>query len=256
MEMRTSLRELTNHISTIALSALTASESPASSVLAYYIAVTNSLSNAVSHAVDTNKSITVPVSIPTPETFYLLLFTPSPHILSQLCGLLAQLKQLLEALLRSNNTLPEALSRTLNGYLMDSCNLLWRSRAFATTDANARACLLPDASIAALRDHSPRVDRDASLAGLFGLPWHPVLGSMARVAFLELESERAEDGEVELEVRHEGPVSQRSLVVLANEGGVRVEWKEYRGKVLDWLEERGMGGIKGLIFAALKNATG
>lgn len=138
---------------------------------------------------------------------------------------------------------------------MDTCNLLWRSRAFATADANARACLLPEASIAALRQYAPRIDRDASLAGLFGLSWHPLLGSMARAAFLEMESEMADkDGVGELEVTHEGPVSQRSLVVLANDGGVQVEWKEYRGKVLDWMEERGIGGVKGLIFAALKNA--
>lgn len=255
-EVRAGLKSLDLRVSTIALSALSTHESTASPILIYYTSTTNALSSALSRASDASKPLTLPIiSLPPPEIFYLLLFTPNAHTLSSLCTLLTTLKLLLERLIRQNTPIPESLPRSLNAYLMDTCNLLWRSRAFVSADQNAQACLLPDSSIGALREYVDGVDREANLAGLFGVPWHPSLSSLAHAAFVELEEANASAG-AERGPMHEGPVSQRSLVVLANEGGVDVSWREYRVKVLEWCEERGLGGIKSLILAVVKNALG
>jgi centromere protein I len=133
--------------------------------------------------------------------------------------------------------------------------LLWRSRAFARSDDGgvARGCLLPAAAAEQLQRWLPRVAPHAAHAALpaaFGLPTHPLLAALARDAFRELERRRVPRPDA---VRLEGPASQRALVVLASDGGVNVEWREYRVWVVEWLARMGLGGIKELIFAAMKD---
>ena len=57
----------------------------------------------------------------------------------------------------------------------------------------------------------------------------------------------------EIETRHAGPVTQRSLAGLGAEGGVRVGWAEYRLEVLRWLGEKGVGGVGELMFCTMKH---
>ena len=59
-----------------------------------------------------------------------------------------------------------------------------------------------------------------------------------------------------VEIRHAGPLSQRSLAVLGKEGGMRLGWREYRVHVLQWLEEMGVGGIGNLGRATMKGLMG
>lgn len=42
-------------------------------------------------------------------------------------------------------------------------------------------------------------------------------------------------------------MSQRTLAILAEEGAVVREWKEYRLEVTDWLAKRGVEGLAELI---------
>jgi centromere protein I len=87
---------------------------------------------------------------------------------------------------------------------------------------------------------------------MFGLSLHPLLSGISRSSFAELE-EAAALSEGPLEERHSGPVSLRSLVVLSNDGGLDISWEDYRIQVLDWMEKRGLGGVKELMQAIVKN---
>lgn len=70
------------------------------------------------------------------------------------------------------------------------------------------------------------------------------------------EREIAARGENEVHVRHAGPATQKSLLVLGREGGVVVGWKDYRLAVLSWLETRGLGGLGEFMGCTMKGLMG
>lgn len=77
----------------------------------------------------------------------------------------------------------------------------------------------------------------------------------------EIEDEKiATRGEKEFEqevrVRHAGPVTQKSLLVLGREGGVVVGWKDYRLAVLTYLKQRGMVGLAEFMGCTMKGLMG
>lgn len=53
-------------------------------------------------------------------------------------------------------------------------------------------------------------------------------------------------------IRHAGPVSQKSLARLREEGRVKVGWAEYRMGVLRWLAARGVRGVGELMGVTMK----
>jgi centromere protein I len=57
-------------------------------------------------------------------------------------------------------------------------------------------------------------------------------------------------------IRHAGPITQKTLITLGKEGGVKVDWKEYRVHVLRWLEGMGVGGVRELGGATMKGLLG
>lgn len=65
-----------------------------------------------------------------------------------------------------------------------------------------------------------------------------------------------EGGEAAVKVRHAGPITQKSLASLGREGGVKMDWKEYRVAVLRWLEGIGAGGVRELGGATMKGLLG
>ena len=71
---------------------------------------------------------------------------------------------------------------------------------------------------------------------------------------MEDEAEEQRPGSVR--VRHAGPITQKSLAALGREGGVKVDWKEYRVAVLRWLEGVGVKGIRELGGATMKGLLG
>ena len=80
---------------------------------------------------------------------------------------------------------------------------------------------------------------------------------MSIAAFRELEDKAIEDGEEHgIEMRHAGPVTQRSLAVLGADGGLEIGWAEYRLEVLKWLEGMGADGVRELMFCTMKHLIG
>lgn len=227
------VKALTEHASVLTLSLLSSYPATAS-VLAVTLSHFEAISDLLAHA-------PVPVGTPRPLTIYLLTFlAPSLPTLSGLCSVLARQKIALEIM--PPEVRPNIIA--FNGFLMDICNLLWRSRAFNTTDTNASGCLLPPPLLPALESYlsSP------ALSARFSLSHHPVLAALSIAAFRALEDGR----EDEIRIRHAGPIEQKSLGALADDGGVRVGWKEYRLRVLDWLAERGVEGIGALMGCTMK----
>ncbi|KXJ93054.1 Mis6-domain-containing protein [Microdochium bolleyi] len=271
-----------------------ASPQPPSNSTAIYDAVLNFYEESASLAVMANSqgqqtasssSSPLPylrIVIPPKPVVYLLSFSPCPSVFSRLCGILASYKT---AFSQAQQRKPKAGTGSskdglqqpqyaaayvdeFNGYLMDMCNLAWRSRAFGTSDANAHGCLLEPAVLDALaqyvRDGNSDADTDAvgssqlSLAALYSFSYSPVLGRFAATRLAELEDaeEEQEDGQA-LDVRHAGPVTKASLRQLADRGGVNISWEDFRVDVLDELvDAKGLGGIAELLYSTMTTLAG
>lgn len=68
-----------------------------------------------------------------------------------------------------------------------------------------------------LAEYTQGLEPAQGLGGLFGLSCHPALAGLSIAALREMEEEEVEagggEGEERVRVRHEGPVTQRSLAV-------------------------------------------
>lgn len=213
-----------------------------SSILSFYETVATSISHC-----PTNPNIRI--TTPSAEVVYRLTFTTSLSTLSRLCSILSTYKTAFEAGMSragEGSGYPREYVNHFNGFLMDICNCLWRNRALNREDTNALGCLVPPTVVLALRTYATGLGH--SLPTLFSLSNSSTLCALSIACFRDLE-EAAEDAEEgSLSIRHAGPVSQRSLTVLGNEGGLKVSWGNYRLEVLKWLEERGVKGVRELMF--------
>jgi centromere protein I len=236
--------DLTQHVSILAQSALTNTQDSSAAILTFY----EKTADTTNQNISTGRSY-LPLCLPPPSLLYPLAMPSSLSTLSRVCAVLTTYKLALETQIKSTTSFHADSTRTLNGYLMDICNLLWRSRALTTSDANSFGCLCPDDVELELQSYISRVNRDYALPKSFDFSHNPLLSSLSRTAFAE--NEGAVVGE--MRSSHAGPVTQQSLVVLGNEGGVVVSWKEYRVFMLRWLEERGVNGFKKLMFATMKD---
>ncbi|POR33164.1 Centromere protein I, partial [Tolypocladium paradoxum] len=146
----------------------------------------------------------VRIELPPAPLVYGFLFSGSLATLSRLCAVLAAYKRGFETAMATRAAArhhgagaagpridalayDRAYVNTYNGFLMDMCNCFWRARAFSDADADARGCMLPRATVAALADYVPAVDRAFALASLFSLSHAPALclQSIRRVRELE-----------------------------------------------------------------------
>lgn len=252
------ITSLTSHTSLLILTLLTTHQST-SHVLSYLETLSILVSQAASYP-------TLNIPVLDPLTIYLLTFLePSISSLSRLCSVLATHKLAIEAKLarppisspsseQPHAETPYKHSIThFNGFLMDICNLLWRSRAFNTSEPNACGCLLPPAILPYLATYTSSLQPPHLLQTCFSLSFHSVLASLSDAALRELEEQDiAARGESEVRVQHAGPVTQRSLLALGREGGLAIGWKEYRLAVLAWLEKRGMKGLEEFMGCTMK----
>lgn len=205
------------------------------------------------------------IELPPPSLIYMAFFSSSLAATSRLCHVLASFKKGFEMAMSSRSQQTGSQSDALsykrayvnryNGFLMDFCNCLWRSRAFSDSDTNAVGCLIPRPVVVVLTEYVPMVDSSSSLGPLFGLSYSPVL------CYQSIESVRdLEDNEMALgkpiTTRHAGPVTQASLARLASSGGMELSWQEYRIKVLHGLTDKGFPGVAELLkstMTVLKN---
>ena len=255
-KMMQSVAALADHSSLLSLSLLasyTPTQHTISTVLSYHETLVHTISHAVSHA-------QIRILTPYAETVYLLVFlNPTLSTLSRLCYILATYKRTFEAAMSKAPPGPQVYPREyvnhFNGFLMDICNLLWRSRAFNGSDTNALGCLLPPAILPQIAAYLDMLTPPYALQAIFSLSHNLSLSGPATAAIRDLEDKSATDGRV-VRTRHVGPVTQRSLEALAMDGGIKVSWAEYRLEALRWLHERGAGGIGDLMSCTMKQLMG
>lgn len=243
-QANSAVANLTTHVNGLCLTLLQTSSSIAthSIVLDFYEQIASLITGA-------RNSSRVRVVIPPSPLVYILYFASSPATVSRLCGVLARYKEGLQKAMptsRSDYT-PEYVNE-FNGFLMDICNCLWRSRAFNTRDDNSHGCLVPRPLVDSLSAYIRGLDTGASLASLFSLSHSPVLGLMSISYFRSLEDAELERGADALGIRHAGPVTRATLASLAEDGGLRLTWDEYRLGVLRYLEENGLSGVGELMY--------
>ena len=244
-----SLTSLISHANRLALTIIQMSQtvSTCSVVLNFYESTISLISTSA-------LSSRVHITIPPAELVYTLFFTNSLSTISRLCAILAIYKRAFEVAMAPNpnsehHSYPKDYVNHFNGFLMDLCNCLWRSRAFNTSDVNALGCFLPEASLTALTNYVSSLDTSLTLPTLFSLSYSSVLCQMAISYVRELE-DAAED---QIEVRHAGPVSQSSLKALQKDGGISLSWPDYRLGVLQYLEGKGAPGIGELMYNTMKH---
>ncbi|EMR83782.1 putative mis6 domain-containing protein [Botrytis cinerea BcDW1] len=243
---------LVNHANQLAVAILqhSSSVSTHSNILDFYEA------NAflISHPAITSK---VRIAIPPPQLVYTLFFSSNLSIISRICNILALYKKSLEMATASrtgstvlgNQSYPKEYVNRFNGFLMDICNCLWRSRAFLTEDVNALGCLLPEQTMGVLAAYIGKLEKSLSLNSLFSISSSPATCHLAITYVRELE-DQAED---KIDVRHAGPVTQISLKKLKDNGGLSVSWQDYRLAVLSYLERKGFPGAGELMYNTMKH---
>jgi centromere protein I len=246
------ISSLIDHANVLALTILQSSLTitTCSTVLTFYETIASLLSHP-------EASATARIIIPPTELIYTLFFTPSLSTLSRLCSILAFYKRAFEHAMSSTKSpvpdpppYPREYVNHFNGFLMDICNCIWRSRAFNTSDTNALGCLLPAPTTALLARYVAGLDTSLSLPALFSLSFSPVLCRPAIAYVRELE-DQADPSTIE--VRHAGPVTQASLRQLERDAGLRLSWADYRLGVLRHLEKSGVVGVGELMYNTMKH---
>jgi centromere protein I len=243
------MKSVMEHVSSLSLTIIQTSMNITShsAVLDFYEGA------AASTMYPTLKSV-VRISLPPAEVIYTLHFTDSLTIQSRLCALLAIYKKAFESAMAPNNAMKQEPYSSVyvngfNGFLMDLCNCLWRSKAFNTADPNARGCLLDPNVNLILSKYVSNFDGALALPTLFTFSYSPLLCSLAISYIRELEKGAMD----EIERRHAGPATQTSLKQLENHGGIKLTWQEYRLGFLHYLERRGVTGIAELMYNTMKH---
>jgi centromere protein I len=242
--------DLLDHVSILAQSALAANDSSSSAILSFYETVVDSTLDAVS------KRISIPVIGPPPQIFYLFLMASSTSDLSRICSIIVKFKEALTKKAQLGG-LANDEAEAVNSILMDVCNLLWRSKALelaSVVSPTAKGCLCSAEVTNELQAYLSSLHRDYRVQMIFGLSYNAAISSIAHSSFVALQDE-AEAAQGESLKRHVGPVTQKSLEVLAYEGGMKINWQNCRVSMLNWMEVRGLDGIKTLLFATIKNLT-
>ncbi|CUS11905.1 unnamed protein product [Tuber aestivum] len=192
------------------------------------------------------------IVLPPDQVVYYFVFSGDVMTLSRICGILSRYKRGFELSLRqaqsghSNGAgeYPRDYVNHFNGFLMDICNLVWRNRAFkcggsdSKQDQNALGCTLANNVVLSLQRAVD--EREESLLTLFSLSHSAVLAQFSAECFRMLEN--SNDSEMR-RTRHAGPVTQKSLQLLATNGGLKITYSDFRVAVLRALGKKGLGGI-------------
>lgn len=244
---RVPLEDLVSHVSTVSTSLLlslplpyTANTPLLSSILTFYTTLSTSSSPK-----------RIPIILPTPHLSYLFAQTPSSTVLSRIAAIYANYKHAFDKHPTPiSSYYPTVTTSAFNSYLRDLYNMLWASKALQPIDKSIAFFCSPS-----LRDqlnsYLSSLDHEYAVGIAFGLSHNALVASMSAAAWWALEEAEIERQGYDREAVnwHKGPVTQHSLETLEKNRGVGVPLLEYKKFVLDWLAERGIDGVRELMYA-------
>ncbi|CAA9963872.1 mis6 domain-containing protein [Pyrenophora teres f. maculata] len=247
------VRDLVTHVATLFTSALLSipqdsSTRLKSAILSFYELLSTS-----------SKPHVIPIILPPMHLVYLLTQDTSPVILSRICGIIGAYKSAFDAHPKPvKNYYPTAVTDAFNHCLRDMYNLVWVSRGLLAQDQKSQGLYCDPELRFGLNSYLNNLSREYSIGSAFTLCNNAWLVSLAAAAWREVEERKINEEDLDKsKVRyHQGLVSEKSLEILKRKGGVSVDWEGPSGfkvMVLQWLDERGMGGIRSLMFATVMN---
>ncbi|KAH8623079.1 hypothetical protein IG631_22236 [Alternaria alternata] len=222
------------------------------------IDLTSSILSFYEHLSASSKPHVIPIHLPPMHLVYLLAQDTSATTLSRICGIIGTYKSAFDAHPKPVKVYysPE-ITDTFNQCLRDLYNLVWVSRGLVAQKDKSKGLYCHDGLRSTLDSYLKTVDRNYAIAGAFTLSFNPCLTSLSAAAWRAMERREIDMvGEGMINKYHTGPVGEKSLALLKKEGGVGVDWEGangYKVFVLQWLNERGLGGIKDLMFATVTN---
>jgi len=247
------MRDLVRHVATLFTSALLSvpqgsSNSLTSAILSFYELLSTS-----------SKPHVIPIILPPMHLVYLLAQDTSPVTLSRICGIIGAYKSAFDVHPKPvKNYYPTAVTDAFNHCLRDMYNLVWVSRGLVAQDQKSKGLYCAPELRLELNSYLANLSREYSIGNVFTLCNNAWLVSLTAAAWREVEERKInEEGLDKSEVRYQqGPISEKSLESLKRKGGVSVDWEGpggFKVMVLQWLDERGMGGIRALMFATVMN---
>ncbi|RVD83297.1 uncharacterized protein DFL_007692 [Arthrobotrys flagrans] len=201
------------------------------------------------------------VVYPADIVVYSSVFVGDAVSFSRTCGTLADYKKafLGHAELRSKNPdvgyiEPERVYVDhFNGFLMDISNFFWRARCFyhdPAKDTNALGCLMKDDFVEYL--NAAANSREFTLNGLFTLTHSPTFSRFNTDCLRFLEERYEDTHDVVFTTRHAGPVTSKSLMGLAGDGGYSLDYRVFKVASLEYLKRKGFDGVHRLIYSTMK----
>lgn len=247
------LGDLSTHVGTIFTSALLSippglGSDVTSSVLSFYELLSTS-----------SKPHVVPIQLPPMHLIYLLAQEASVTTFSRLCGVIGAYKLAFDKHPKPIKAYyPIEVTDKFNFCLRDMYNLIWVSRALVAQDKKSQGMLCDGLIRSTLNTYLKSVNRGYGIETAFNLSNNAWLAPLSAAAWRTIERQVAERDGLDMDTipHHLGPVSEKSLETLKGNGGVSIEWEGahgYKALVLQWLDERGLSGIKELMFATVMN---
>ncbi|KAF2627046.1 Mis6-domain-containing protein [Macroventuria anomochaeta] len=203
-----------------------------------------------------SKPHVIPIILPPMHLVYYLMQSSPAVLVSRICGIIGSYKQAFDAHPRPvKHYYPSEVTDGLNWCLRDVYNLFWVARGLAVAEQKSVGMYCDPSLRSSLNDYLSGLDHEYAIGHAFGLSNNAWLASMSFAAWHALEEQVIDrEGYDRGSIRwHTGPVSQQSLAVIRN-GGVDVDWEGangYKVFVLNWLAERGLGGLREFMFATV-----
>lgn len=244
------LQDLVSHFATLSTSLLLSLPSGTeaeivSSVLAYWELLSTS-----------SRPHIIPILLPPMHIIYHLMQSSSADVVSRICGVIGNYKRAFDAHPKPvKHYYPSEVTNGLNWCLRDVYNLFWVARGLAVAEQKSVGMYCDPALRSSLNDYLRGLDHEYAIGHAFNLSYNAWLASLASAAWHALENREIDQQRYDRRrlKQHAGPVSQQSLAAL-RDGGIKVDWDGpdgYKVFVLNWLAERGLGGLRELMFATV-----
>lgn len=203
-----------------------------------------------------SKPHVIPILLPPMHLVYHLIQSPSSAIVSRICGIVGNYKEAFDAHPRPvKHYYPSEVTDGLNWCLRDIYNLFWVARGLAVAENKSVGMYCDPALRSSLDEYLVGLDPEHTIGHMFNVSNNAWLSAMSSAAWHALEDREIDRAKLDRSnvKRHAGPVTQQSLAALRN-AGVDVDWEGadgYKVYVLNWLAERGLDGLRKIVFATV-----